>query len=518
MSVFLDDALIERAKRNGDYDEEYDEERGGNDTAVIGREARFSFASFNERVNQLAGGLQSLGLNPGDRLSILANNHPDYLATHLACARIGVILHVLNVRLTPGEMAYAVNDASSSTIFVDEPFTSDHALSTLLDQTPGIRQVISMRAPGERCTGTLDSVVSAGHAVRSIERKVTDPVILIYTSGTTGRPKGALQNHRGSIMADQLMTRAGQFHPNDVWLASMPFFHQAGLIRSRAMLAVGAQNVILGRLTPEAVADAVREYEVTVAMLVGGQLRSVLRSNPDGSSLRLLIGGGGAGDRGVAALTRHCEQLHCSAIGVYGQTETHGTITAVDLQSAQENPDTCGYPGEGVSLRIIDDDGRVLSAGETGEIQVSGDMTGRYWNNDQANVDLYSPDGWLHTGDLGYLNEEGWLHLRGRKKELIKTGAENVYPREVEVILVEHPDIRDAAVIGLPDREWGEAVVAVLVASGEVKPALEDVREFCRGQIAGYKIPRRVEWHDELPRNHTGKIQTGLLRERYRVD
>ena len=159
-----------------------------------------------------------------------------------------------------------------------------------------------------------------------------------------------------------------------------------------------------------------------------------------------------------------------------------------------------------------------MSHSKTGEIQVYGSMTGSYWNNDQANADLYSGDGWLHTGDLGYLDEGGWLHLRGRKKELIKTGAENVYPREVEVVLLNHPGIRDAAVIGLSDREWGEAVVAILVASNDQPPSLDDIREFCRGHIAGYKLPRRVEWVEKLPRNHTGKIQTGLLRQRYRAE
>ena len=504
--MFLDDALTLNAS-----------EWSGNE-AIVGADVRHTFASFNDRVDRIGAGLQSLGLVAGDRLSILADNHPDYLATHFACARTGVVLHVLNVRLTAGEMAYAVNDAASQILFVDDPYTTDPLLADLLTQTPSIHQIVAMREPSEHCTDSLEAVIARSDVLISVERQVTDPVILIYTSGTTGRPKGALQNHRGSLMADQLMTEAGLFNRQDVWLASMPFFHQAGLIRSRAMIGVGALNVILGRLSPEQVADAVRVHGVTVAMLVGGQLRSILDENPEGSSLRLLIGGGGAGERGVASLTRSCEQLGCTAIGVYGQTETHGTITVVDLKTAQRNPATCGYPGKGVSLRIIDDEGNRMSHSKTGEIQVYGSMTGSYWNNDQANADLYSGDGWLHTGDLGYLDEGGWLHLRGRKKELIKTGAENVYPREVEVVLLNHPGIRDAAVIGLSDRDWGEAVVAILVASNDQPPSLDDIREFCRGHIAGYKLPRRVEWVDELPRNHTGKIQTGLLRQRYRAE
>ncbi|MEM8564457.1 MAG: AMP-binding protein, partial [Pseudomonadota bacterium] len=299
------------------------------------------------------------------------------------------------------------------------------------------------------------------------------------------------------------------------WLASMPFFHQAGLIRSRAIINAGGRNIILGRLSPAQLASAITKHKITVAMPMGRQLAALLSATPLPTSLRLLIGGGGIGAEAMSVIDKACAQLGCSWIGVYGQTETHGTITVVDLETAKANALTCGYPGKGVRLDIVDDQGALLPPDTTGEILVYGDMTGHYWNNDEANTALYTSDGGLRTGDLGYLNEEGWLHLRGRKKELIKTGGENVYPQEVERVLLEHPCVQDAAVIGLPDEEWGEAVVAIIVASEEARPSLEDFREFCRGELAGYKLPRRLCWVEELPRNHTGKVQTGLLRSRF---
>jgi fatty-acyl-CoA synthase len=205
-----------------------------------------------------------------------------------------------------------------------------------------------------------------------------------------------------------------------------------------------------------------------------------------------------------------CDALECTYFGVYGQTETTGPAVYIKGQDVFERPTSCGRPFKGVDIAIWNDEKKSLSAGETGEIVVRGPITARYWQNDEANEALYT-DEWIHTGDLGHLDEDGYLYFEGRVKELIKTGAENVYPREVEAVLEKHPAITDVAIIGLPDPQWGEVVCAVVVfvagarGNGDA-PKLDALRSFCRGQIGGYKIPKRMFVVDSIPRNHTGKI------------
>jgi acyl-CoA synthetase (AMP-forming)/AMP-acid ligase II len=302
---FLDDPLIASV------------ERAPTDVAIVGTDATLTYNEFLARVDELAGMLLALDLKPGDRVSILADNHSDYLAIHYATARTGIILHVLNVRLTPGEMAYAVNDAASQVLLVDDNYGNTDAFRQLLGDCSGIRCVVSFSDSVGLADRSIAGLVDAGQHAQTVplsQRQPTDPVVLIYTSGTTGRPKGALQHHRGSLLADQIMGSAAKFDSSDVWLASMPYFHQAGLIRSRASIAAGGRNVILGRLNPDEVAAAVASHSVTIAMLVGGQLKSILsrvEASTGSSSLRMLITGGGSGSRGTAAMQKACQQLGC---------------------------------------------------------------------------------------------------------------------------------------------------------------------------------------------------------------
>ncbi len=433
---------------------------------------------------------------------------------------LGVVLHVMNTRLVVREWAWAVDDAQSSGLIVDESHAA--AAEALRRTCPSLCFVAGIGAVPGADFGT-DALVEAQKRVRSPPSiSPEDPVLLIYTSGTTGSPKGCLQSQRGSTTVDELTAEAMEATERDVYMAIMPFFHQAGMIRSRAVMMRGGSNVVPEDLAIEAIADLVAERKVTITMLVSGQqglvlLDKAMNQGRDYSALRLLISGGGMGAKVMTLLKFLCDSLRCDFMGVWGQTECTGPVTVVKGGVAFSNPYTCGKAMRGIELQIWSDENQPRPTGETGEIMVRSSMTASYWNNPEANAALYSGD-WLHTGDLGRLDEEGYLYFIDRKKDLIKTGGENVYPQEVEAILNQHPSIAEVTVIGLPDSTWGQAVTAVIVPTQGKDVSLEDVKELCKEKIAGYKIPKAIKLVDKIPRNETGKVIKRELRDRFARD
>jgi len=346
-----------------------------------------------------------------------------------------------------------------------------------------------------------------------------DPAQLYYTSGTTGLAKGCLQDQLGSTTIDELTADALEATERDVYMAIMPYFHQAGMIRSRAVMLRGGCNVVPEGLGMDAIADLMAELKVSITMLVSGQqgltlLDKAMNQGRDFSALRLLISGGGMGGKVMPLLKLLCDTLHCEFMGIWGQTECTGPVTVVKSEVAFSNPSTCGKPMRGIDLEIWSDDKQPLAIGEAGEIMVRSPMTARYWSNSEANAALYT-GAWLHTGDLGRLDADGFLYFLDRKKDLIKTGGENVYPREVELVLNQHPAVAELTVIGLPDPTWGQAVTAVIIPKTGCDITLEDVKAFCQGKIASYKIPKALELVDKIPKNETGKVIKRELRERF---
>lgn len=491
--------------------------RFGNRVAVHGDGEDVRFADLAQRVEHLAGALESLGLKAGDRISLISCNRLDYLCYHFATSTMGIVLHVMNTRHVTREWLWAMNDAGSSALVVDE--THAHAAEELRAGCPSLRFVagIGNVAAADHAT---DALVDAGRRPSDRPRIGADhPVMLIYTSGTTGVPKGCLHTQRGSTTIDQLTADAMGATERDVYMAIMPYFHQAGMIRSRAVMLRGGCNVVPGDMDMAAVTDLMVDRGVTVTMLVSAKqglalVDKAINRGGDFTSLRLLISGGGMGPKTMRSLKMVCDVLGCEFMGIWGQTECTGPVTVVCGTTAFDNPMTCGRPMPGIELQVWDDGERVAPTGEIGEIMVRSDMTASYWHNPEANAALYSGQ-WLHTGDLGRLDAQGYLYFEGRKKDLIKTGGENVYPLEVETVLGEHPAIREAAVIGLPDPEWGEAVTAVLLPVEGHRVSIEEVRAFCRDRIAGYKIPRRIEVVSEIPKNETGKVLKAALRARF---
>jgi acyl-CoA synthetase (AMP-forming)/AMP-acid ligase II len=495
-------------------------EKYGGRVAIYSKDEEISFEQFADRVQYLAGALESLGLKKGDRVSILSQNRKDYLTYHFATSMIGVMLHVMNTRLVTPEWLWAMNDAQSSALIVDE---------THAEVVPGLRsgcpslQFVAGIGPVDGADFTTDQLVDGKRHVRDHPRIEPDhPVLLIYTSGTTGLPKGCLQNQQGSSTVDDLTADIMDVTDRDVYMAMMPYFHQAGLIRSRATMIRGGANVVPEALSIEEITDLMVEKKVTITMLVSvGQgmvlVDKAVNKGMDFSPLRLIISGGGMGARTMQLLKVLCDTLQCDFMGIWGQTECTGPVTVVKGDVAFVNPDTCGKTMDGIELEIWDDDNNKVPTGTVGEIMVRSKMTACYWNNAGANEALYAGE-WLHTGDLGKLDEDGYLYFVDRKKDLIKTGGENVYPQEIENVLNQHPAITEVTVIGLPDPRWGETVTAAVILKDGNVLSLEEMKDFCRGKIASYKIPKIIKMVDKIPKNETGKVIKRELRERFQSD
>jgi acyl-CoA synthetase (AMP-forming)/AMP-acid ligase II len=467
--------------------------------------ATFSYRHCADRARDVAIRLQASGLKPGERLAILAGNSVDYMIYHYAASMAGLIFHVLNTRLAAAELAWMLNDAESAALIADDEFA---AMAVGLQAAcPTIRHLI-------RSDQDLPSVAAE---LITPQMSPADPVVMIYTSGTTGRPKGALQSHQGSVAANQNTRNAVAITSDDIYLAMMPFFHQAGLIRTRATLLAGGKVIVPGKLDANGVADAIVDYGVTFTMIASPQQETAIREKlraegaADFHAFRLLLGGGGGGVKRMARLKAMCVELDCVYFGVYGQTETSGPAVFITEEDAFERPDSCGRPFPDVDIEIWID-GEPQAPGVEGEIMIRGPITASYWRNDPANEALYTRE-WVHTGDVGSLDADGFLYFKGRVKELVKTGAENVYPREVEAVIEAHEAVRDVAMFGVPDAKWGELVcVAVVLNSGQTLN-LEEIRAFCRDKIGGYKIPKRLIIVDNIQRNHTGKILRNKLVE-----
>jgi len=490
--------------------------KNGSRIAFDSLNGRITFDRLWQRVSYMAGALSDLGLRKGARIGILSDNCTDYIVYHYAAAKIGAILLVLNTRHTAKELIWAIDDAAASALIISESHQA--LLETLTGRSESIKFTIGIGSV-ENATYATDELADAGLESAAESRlSNTDPILLIYTSGTTGRPKGALQTHEGSVMIDHLTAEALAICQEDVYLAFMPYFHQAGLIRTRATMNSGGINLLAGKIDPANLVSTMVKKKVSITMLVPPYdtlLTEIAdREKLSFPALRYIIGAGGAGPAHAERMRAFCERFDCRYMGIYGQTEVTGPATAIAGEDYFSKPYSCGKPMRGIDLQIWDEMKRPVTNGTVGEIMIrSRTCIPGYWNNDAANQSLYTGE-WLHTGDLARIDEDGFVYFMDRKKELIKTGGENVYPREVEDVLGLHPAIAELAVIGLADPGgWGEKVTAVVVLKEGCTLSMDDVRAHCRNQIAGYKIPKLLKIVDRIPRNHSGKIMKLALKE-----
>lgn len=491
--------------------------RFGARPAVIAPDRTLSWAQLDAAADALAGRLVATGATAGDRIGWLGCNRPEHPVLVIAARRARLALVGLNWRLSPAELDYIIRDATPRLVVGEQQFRALVPAGVALE-------AVDDGAGG----GFLDALARAAGRLSGVRRppQDDDPAFLLYTSGTTGRPKGVMNSLAGVEQA-LLAPQPHGFQPDSVLLIVPPLFHVAGAMWSQYALLFGMTQVLLPQATPAAMLDAVERHRVTHLLLVPTLVQMALaeqqRQPRDLGSVENISYG--AAPMPPALLRAAADAFRCRFVQAYGMTETLCAVCHLppaahrfDQPSEEAHPPT-GFPDPGVALRIVDPgDGRVLAPGERGEVQLRTPWPPpTYWSLPEGTASSFDADGWLHTGDVGFLDDDGCLHLVDRLGDMIISGGENVYPAEVEAVLGTHPAVADCGVVGVPHELWGEQVVAAVVLRGPagVEPAA--LADWCRERLAHYKCPRRVVVLAELPRNATGKVQRRALREHLRV-
>ncbi|MFZ9394566.1 MAG: fatty acid--CoA ligase [Erythrobacter sp.] len=484
-----------------------------------------SFAELEAGSNACARALASLGVKKGDRVAFLGKNHPLYFEVLLGAAKLGAVMTPVNWRLAPPEVAYIIDNCQAEVVFVGEGFAG--VVNQVRGETPRVKQVIGIDAPD--CTGPDYRAWRGGFSGEPVEIAVglDDDALQLYTSGTTGRPKGAVMTH-GSILSSRDPSLADQMRDwqqpieGDVTLLAMPCFHISGTGTGIGTMVAGTNSIVLPEYDPTQALDLIANYNISKIFLVPAAIQ-ILLNHPrvhetDFSRLKYITYG--ASPIPLELMKRAIEVLGCGFVQMYGMTETSGTIVALDpedhVPEGSPRMRSVGTPLPGVEIKIIDEAGNEVPAGTVGEIATrsSKNMRG-YWNNPDATAATIDSEGWLRTGDAGYLDEDGYLYIHDRVKDMIISGGENVYPAEVENAIYAHPKVADVAVIGVPDEKWGEAVKACVVVKAGEELTEAEVIAHARQHIAGYKCPKSVDFIDALPRNPSGKILRRELRAPY---
>jgi acyl-CoA synthetase (AMP-forming)/AMP-acid ligase II len=480
-------------------------------TAVVSGGTSLTWAAVDERANRLATSLLAQGLEPGDRVAICARNTAEWPELVFGLAKAGLVAVPLNIRLSAPEIAHILADSGARAGILH----SDQA-PVAADPFGALEHVLQIG--GSSAARGYEDALASGRAVDPTPASLSpgDMQFILYTSGTTGHPKGVVHSHRGMLAqaADTAIVTEGRH--DDVTLGTTPSFTAGGMIRTVASLYLGQTLVLHPKFDPEHVVDEIERSRVTMTTFIPTMLirtLKVLTENPrDVSSLRRISYGSAPVPPGLAE--EAMQRLGCDLQQRYGLTEAGGQatiLTPADHRRAVAGEEhllaSCGRETPFAEIWIADNEGNPLPAGETGEIVISSDALALgYWNRPEATAAAFRPDG-LRSGDLGRLDEEGYLYIAGRMTDMVISGGFNVYPAEIERVIAGHPAVDLVTVVGLPDPEWGETPVAVVVPKGTADPALEQqLRELCRENLAGYKQPRRFEFRAGLPLGPAGKI------------
>lgn len=496
----------------------------GDAAATIMQDRVRTWKELGAEIALLAGGLKKLGVEPGDRIAILAQNSDRFYLCMFAISRAGGVFVPINTRLAPAELVHWLTDSGSSVIFIDE------AMVPMLPQTfenlaspPRVIYFGTGEAPANAIT--LESMLADAEPVTDVTASGDEIAGLFYTGGTTGVSKGVMLTHR-NLLLNVLQTALGlESKPGDVILQAAPLFHVAGGFMCVAAALLAGTNVFIPAFTPAATLDAIERHRVTRMFLAPTMISMVLGDPAFGdydlSSLRCIIYG--ASPMPEALLHQAMKALpDVTFVQSYGQTETSPILTILGSErhvlegSLSGKLRSAGQPIPGVELRVVDRDDKPVPNGTVGEICARGDnvMSG-YWQQAELTAEALR-GGWLHTGDGGYLDDDGFLFIVDRVKDMIVSGGENVYSAEVENALAKHPELVECAVIGVPDKKWGERVHAIVRLKEGADLDESELIAYCRELIAGYKCPQSVEFREEpLPISPAGKVLKTELRKPY---
>lgn len=485
-----------------------------------------TYEEFSERVCRLANGLAALGLEKGDRIAVLMLNCHRFLEIYYASAWAGYVIVPLNVRWGAKEFAYALQDCNPK-IFMLDAVVAQH-LSPFLEaiRSFGVQHFLfaSDEPPPAGMIAYEELLQRSSSAPPSVALSEDDLAGLFYTSGTTGEPKGVMLTHKNLVMNAYHAQIAIRFDAESVYLHAAPMFHLADGAATYTVTWNGGTHAFVPKFDPADVLKAISQYRVTSTVLVPTMINMLIHhpdiEKSDLSSLQQIMYG--ASPIAPELLKRAMQTLRCKFQQGYGMTEAAplvSVLTAQDheraLRQDQRLLASAGRPILGVDVRIVNDDERDVSIGEVGEIIVRGpNIMKGYWKKPEE-TERAVRGGWYHTKDMARQDAEGYLYIVDRKDDMIITGGENVYSTEVEAVLYQHPGILEAAVIGVPDERWGEAIKALIVPRAGARLSESEVIAHCKALLSSYKVPRSVEFVAELPKSGTGKILKSALRERY---
>jgi len=497
--------------------------------AIIFEGKRYTFSQLTDRVNRLANAFLNLGVQKGDRVALLQVNCNQCLETYFAVAKVGAIYVPLNFRARGEELTYMLNSSESGTLLVGERYID--LVNSVRPKLTSVKHFISIES---KHNGMLyyENLISSSPAEEVVtEINDDDTTILMYTAGTTSFPKGVMLSHNSfSIYVLENVTPADPVL-EERNILTVPLYHVAGIQAMMAAIYGGRTLVMEQQFEAKEWMELVAKEKANRAMMVPTMLKQLM-DNPDFgkydlSSLKVITYG--AAPMPLEVIKKALDVFPgVSFINAFGQTETASTITMLspedhvmsgseaEREKKLKRLSSIGKPMSDIEMKVVDEEGRELPQGEVGEIVARGPrvMTG-YWRDEEKTKKTIDKDGWVHTSDMGYADEDGYFYLAGRTTDMIKRGGEFISPAEVEAVLHSHPKIEDVAIIGVPDVEWGEQPRAIIVLKQGETATTEEIMEYCREKIASFKRPRSVVFVDELPRNPMGKVLKRLLREKY---
>lgn len=486
------------------------------DVAVTHGDLTYRYEELADRIDRFASALAERQVAKGDRVVYLGNNHPDFLTTFFACGLLGAIFVPLNTRLAPGELEYMIDDSGARLLVTHHDVRE---LARAAAWSSDVVHRIVVDGPEELpAVESIENVLSASRGeLPPVEVALEDAAMILYTSGTTGRPKGAVLTH-GNLTWNALNVLVDYDVTSDERaLMIAPLFHVASLgMGALPTLLKGGTLILQDRVDPGAVLEAIERHGITSLSGVPTTFQ-MLAEDPgwartDLSTLRKLTCGGSSVPMRVIEAY---EKRGLSFSSGYGMTETSPGATSLPYRKAKEHIGSSGLAHFFTDVRVVNEVGHSVAAGVTGEIEISGpNVMGEYWLRPDATRDSHRGE-WMRSGDIGHLDSQGYLTISDRLKDMIISGGENIYPAEIEQLIMEHPEVDSVAVIGVPHERWGEVPLAVVVRRAEIGE--RDILSGLSGRLAKYKIPRHVVFVDELPRTASGKIRKVELRGKFEL-
>lgn len=479
---------------------------------------RLSYAELNASSNRIANAFIGAGIQKEERVGLLLMNSREFMEAYYALAKIGAVVVPLNWRLVADELEFILKDSGTERLIFGEEFLETVAeLHSRGDKTD-VSQWLQVEGTQE-VAYFAQSYQQFRDAASDEEPQIggqdEDMLYIMYTSGTTGLPKGVVHTHNSAIWGLMTIGATAEYQANDRYLACLPMFHVGALTPLAVNVWRGASNIVMRSFDPVRAWELIQEEKITIGLAVPAMLNFMLQvpcEQYDYSTLRWMMTGAAPVP---VPLTLAYHEMGIGIQQVYGLTETCGPGCLMDAENALRKPESTGRAFFHTQVRIVDESGADCPPGEAGEVWVKGKHNMReYWNRPEATAETIVDGGWLRTGDVATMDDEGFVAIQDRIKDMIISGGENVYPAEIEGVLASHPGIVEAAVIGQQSTRWGESPLAIVVRSDETLTENE-VLGFCQGKLARFKQPQMVAFIDEIPRNPSGKILKRVLREQY---